>query len=114
MPPSNKDQAKRIIVSPAQFCETLTGIQLRPYQIEPFEAIWNSISTHAGRTFVIKFSRQSGKDELIANLLVFLMVRLQYQDRLYRLRPADVQAANRECHGETGRQAFQAMVQTFV
>jgi hypothetical protein len=80
MSPSNRDQAHRIISTPAKFCEVLTNIKLRPYQLEPFEAIWQSISTHAGRTFVIKFSRQSGKDELIANLLVFLMVRLQYQD----------------------------------
>jgi hypothetical protein len=56
------------------------GIGLRPYQVEPIEAIWESVRTKAGRTFVIVISRQSGKDELLCHLKMYLLHRFQHKD----------------------------------
>lgn len=53
------------------------GIQLRPYQLEPAKAILNSIKNKLGMSFVVIISRQSGKDELAANLKAYLMTRFQ-------------------------------------
>jgi hypothetical protein len=57
------------------------GITLRPYQVEPIDAILRSIVEKAGRTFVIIISRQSGKDELLCHLKLFLLQRFQEKDR---------------------------------
>ncbi len=78
--PTRIDQTYRVVFDPVPFCEHLTHIRLRPYQMEPFRAIWQSVFDRAGRSFVIIFSRQSGKDELIANLLVFLLIRLYHRN----------------------------------
>jgi len=48
------------------------GIQMRPYQLDPAKAIWNSIIKKRGDTIVLIISRQAGKDELLANLLSYL------------------------------------------
>jgi hypothetical protein len=50
---------------------------LRAYQIPPVRAIWESIRQGLGQQFAVVFSRQSGKDELLAQLLAFLLVRHQ-------------------------------------
>src|SRR5215211_8906683 len=50
---------------------------LRPYQTEPARAIAESIELGLGRQFAVVFSRQAGKDELLAQLLAFLLVRHQ-------------------------------------
>lgn len=51
------------------------GITLRPYQSEPARAILNSIQKRLGLSIVIIISRQSGKDELGANLKAYLLAR---------------------------------------
>ncbi len=51
--------------------------RLRPYQVGPARAIAASIEAGRGGTFAIVFSRQAGKDELLAQLLAFLLVRYQ-------------------------------------
>jgi len=56
-----------------RFTSRSGAIQMRPYQLEPAEAIINSIITKQGLTFVIIISRQAGKDELLANLIAYLM-----------------------------------------
>ena len=48
------------------------GIAMRSYQLEPAKAIIDSILKMQGHTIVVVMSRQSGKDELISNLLAFL------------------------------------------
>ena len=50
---------------------------LRPYQVPAVEAIWRSIDERRGDQFAVVFSRQSGKDELLAQLLAFLLIRFQ-------------------------------------
>ena len=63
----------------ARFTEEMGGIRMRLYQLEPAQAVLDSIRTNAGRSFVVIISRQSGKDELAANLKAYLMAR--YMDR---------------------------------
>lgn len=60
-----------------KFCENGTGIKMRPYQLEPARAILNSIKNNLGLSFVVMISRQSGKDELAANLKAYLLTRFQ-------------------------------------
>ena len=64
----------------ATFANRTLGITLRPYQLEAAQAVINSIREGAGRTIVILFSRQSGKDELAANLKVYLLARRHTQE----------------------------------
>jgi hypothetical protein len=56
-------------------------VTLRPYQVEPIQAILKSIKEKAGRTFVIMISRQSGKDELLCHLKMYLLEMCQEKDR---------------------------------
>ncbi|MCJ7520027.1 MAG: hypothetical protein MUO42_10225 [Anaerolineaceae bacterium] len=46
----------------------MSGITLRSYQLAPAYAIYESVKKLAGRSFVIMFPRQSGKNELQAQL----------------------------------------------
>jgi len=54
------------------FCQEASGLTLRAYQKAPALAIIKSIQEHAGRSFVIMFPRQSGKNELQAQLETYL------------------------------------------
>ena len=58
------------------FTDGFIGVHLRPYQLEAANAIVNSVLNRDGNTFVIIFARQSGKDELLADLILFIMGRL--------------------------------------
>jgi hypothetical protein len=53
----------------------LTRRILRPYQVAPAQAIVESVERKLGRQFAIVFSRQAGKDELLAQLVAFLLSR---------------------------------------
>src|SRR5215216_4640383 len=55
----------------------LPGYALRAYQLAPARAIVESIEQGLGRQFVVVFSRQAGKDELLAQVLAFLLTRYQ-------------------------------------
>lgn len=76
---SNK-RLLRILRSPEDFTQAVNHIHLRPYQVEAFQAIWSSIRERRGDSFVLIFSRQSGKDELIADLIVYLFALLGSQE----------------------------------
>lgn len=56
-----------------RFTERGGAMVMRPYQLEPAKAILNSILKKQGLTFVLIISRQAGKDELIANLVAYLL-----------------------------------------
>jgi len=77
--PTKARQLLNIVRRPDLFTRALNNIQLRPYQIEPLNAILDSVYHHRGDTFILIFSRQSGKDELLANLIVYLLYRLHGQ-----------------------------------
>ncbi len=51
------------------------GIRLRPYQVEIARAVMDSIVQKRGRTFVVILPRQSGKNEVQAHLLGWLLYR---------------------------------------
>jgi hypothetical protein len=55
----------------------MPGRRLRPYQIEPARAIAESVLHGLGRQFAVVFSRQAGKDEMLAQVLAFLLTRFQ-------------------------------------
>lgn len=49
--------------------------RLRPYQVEAAAPVLAAAEARQGGAFVIQFSRQAGKDELLAQLLAFLLAR---------------------------------------
>ncbi|MCC7024023.1 MAG: hypothetical protein IT338_14460 [Thermomicrobiales bacterium] len=53
------------------------GRALRPYQVEPARAIAESVERGLGRSFAVVFSRQAGKDEMLAQLVAWLLTRWQ-------------------------------------
>ncbi len=50
---------------------------LRPYQITPARAIIHSALAGDGASFAVVFARQSGKDELLAQVIAFLLIHRQ-------------------------------------
>jgi DNA-binding Lrp family transcriptional regulator len=58
------------------FAKGFIGVRLRPYQLEAANAVIRSVYKRDGESFVILFARQSGKDELLADLILFLLARL--------------------------------------
>jgi hypothetical protein len=64
---------QQCLLDPAEFVSAATPITLRDYQKAPFYAILKSIKEKAGRSFVIMFPRQSGKNELQAHLEAFIL-----------------------------------------
>jgi hypothetical protein len=48
-------------------------LPLHPYQLEPLQAVLQSIRNNDGDEFLLVFPRQSGKNEAVAQFLVFLM-----------------------------------------
>jgi hypothetical protein len=55
------------------FTQTFSGLKLRDYQVEVAQAVQQSIIEKAGRTFVVIFPRQSGKNELQAQIETYLL-----------------------------------------
>ena len=62
-----------------RFSRIIVGMPLYPYQIEPLRAIIDSVLRRRGREFLLVFPRQSGKNEAIAHLLVYLLTVLQQE-----------------------------------
>jgi hypothetical protein len=55
----------------------LPGHRLREYQLRPGRAIVESIAGRRGMQFAVVFSRQAGKDEMLAQLLAWVLTRYQ-------------------------------------
>src|SRR5437867_13222314 len=70
-------QFRRVVTDFRQFSRQVIGTPLRPYQMEPAQAILHSILHHQGLTFTVMMSRQAGKNELSAQLEAFLLMRFQ-------------------------------------
>ena len=67
--PDNRVKALRAVMrSPSSYVLFGLNKEHRPYQDAPTEAIINSILNHYGDSIVIIFPRQSGKNELQAQL----------------------------------------------
>lgn len=56
-----------------RFTERGGALTLRPYQAEAAKAILDSVLKKQGLTIVLIISRQAGKDELLANLIAYLL-----------------------------------------
>jgi hypothetical protein len=69
-------EIRSILKDVTTFAERGTGLKLRKYQEEVALAIARSISQSQGLTFVVIFPRQSGKNELQAQIEAFLLVML--------------------------------------
>lgn len=68
-----ENMIRKVLTDVQVFCSELSGIKLRQYQLAPAQAIIQSVMQLAGRSFVIMFPRQSGKNELQAQLETFLL-----------------------------------------
>ncbi|MGI8404091.1 MAG: hypothetical protein ACR2OE_04885 [Thermomicrobiales bacterium] len=73
---SAKTTLRRIVTDPGAFSDVLLpDKRLRPYQRDPARAIVESIVHRRGDQFAVVFSRQAGKDEMLAQLLAMLLLR---------------------------------------
>jgi len=66
-------QIKAAMADIHTFVDSCSGISLRAYQREAAAAIIQSVLERAGRAFVIMFPRQSGKNELQAQIETYLL-----------------------------------------
>jgi muconolactone delta-isomerase len=71
--PALKDNIKQLLRDVAKFCRYGSGLTLRKYQLEPAKAIVDSVIHKRGLSFVVIFPRQSGKNELQAQIQTYLL-----------------------------------------
>jgi len=64
---------KRVLRDVFMFCEDASKLRLRHYQQEVAQAIVQSVISKAGDTIVVLFPRQSGKNELQAQVETYLL-----------------------------------------
>jgi hypothetical protein len=64
---------KRLLTDVGLFSRHVVGRPLRPYQLEPARAIVDSVLHRKGLTFTVMMARQAGKNELSAQLEVYLL-----------------------------------------
>jgi hypothetical protein len=63
-----------------KFCQNGTGITLRSYQLEVAEVIIESVLKKHGDSIVVMYPRQSGKNELQANIEAYLLMLYSHLD----------------------------------
>lgn len=71
------DAARSLIRHIDLFSRYVLGIPLYGYQLAPLQAIVDSVLNRRGYDFLLIFPRQSGKNEAVAHLFVFLLNVLQ-------------------------------------
>ena len=76
-----------MLEDPEKYIWETLGIQLRTYQADPLKRVLESIENHLGDTIVLMFPRQSGKDEFLSDLMIYLA-------DLYSLLPVGIVAVN--------------------
>src|SRR5512139_3124521 len=65
--------AKALLADPRLFSSLVLRLPLRRYQLVPLKAILESVLNRRGLEFLLVFPRQSGKNEAVAHLLVYLL-----------------------------------------
>ena len=65
---------KPLLRSITAFTKHASGLKLRAYQVEVAQAICDSVIHQRGLTFVVMFPRQSGKNELQAQIETYLLM----------------------------------------
>lgn len=68
-----EDTARRILSRIDLFSRLILSMPLRSYQVAPLRAIIDAILHRRGTEFLLIFPRQSGKNEAVAHLLVYLL-----------------------------------------
>jgi len=71
----------------SQFSELVIQKPLRAYQLEPANAILDSILNQRGLTFAVMMSRQAGKNELSAQLQTYLLNLFQKDGQIVKASP---------------------------
>jgi hypothetical protein len=71
---------RQALADPCAFARMNAGITLRGYQQEVALAVVDSVLNRRGLSFVVMFPRQSGKNELQAQLEAYLLVLLSRQE----------------------------------
>jgi hypothetical protein len=71
---------RQVLAGPVVFAAAASGLELREYQIAPAQAIIRSIIEGRGDTIVVMFPRQSGKNELQAQIETYLLLLLSQMD----------------------------------
>jgi len=79
--PALVTQIKRIHRNVASFSKHAGAITLRTYQEPIAKAIIESVEQNLGRTFVVMMSRQSGKNELQAQIETYLLSKYRLKDK---------------------------------
>jgi len=72
-----QELTRRASLDPEIFAAAFSGRHLRSYQRQVLGALVGSIRARAGRSFVVIFARQSGKNELQAQLFAYLLAVLR-------------------------------------
>jgi len=72
-------QVTQLLQDPLLFTRVLSGIKLRTYQQPVLTAVLNSVLHNKGLSFVVLFPRQSGKNELQAQLETYLLTLFSLQ-----------------------------------
>ena len=70
------ESLKDLLDDVRRFADLCSGVRLRSYQEAVAMAVVDSVLHQAGHTFVVMFPRQSGKNELQAQIQAYLLVRL--------------------------------------
>jgi hypothetical protein len=83
------EAALRVVIGDvAVFAEKGGGVKLRSYQERAARAIVDSVLNHKGLSFVVMFPRQSGKNELQAQIEAFLLLRfMQLGGEMVKISP---------------------------
>ena len=71
---------KKIMKDPAVFARRFSGVTLRRYQVEVARRIVSSVLRADGLSFVVMFPRQSGKNELQAQIETYLLALFSQRD----------------------------------
>jgi hypothetical protein len=70
----------KLLSDPPSFPGASSGLRLRAYQVEVFKAVVDSVLAERGDTIVVMFPRQSGKNELQAQIETYLLIRMSLKD----------------------------------
>jgi hypothetical protein len=78
----------KLLRNPLDFCEQASGLKLRGYQEQVALSIVDSIKNGRGLSFVVEFPRQSGKNELQAQIEAYILLMLSdYSAEVVKISP---------------------------
>ena len=79
---------KPLVIDIVRFTDAIGRLKLRSYQRQVAEAVIDSVMQNAGRSIVVMFPRQSGKNELQAHIEAYLLLLLkEYHTEMVKVSP---------------------------